>query len=124
MPHSIQSTLKFPLQIRPLHPRRHLLRPRVLVTPRIVALWDRHLLSWLSLLALSIGNLLRRPHALAESLHFLEDHVAHVGDVFDGFETKVEWGRAGGLVGGVVPDGQVPVFEGFFDADTLARVEG
>lgn len=60
----------------------------------------------------------------AEADDFVVDHPAHFLDVVDDFEVEVEGCGASGLVGGVVPDVQVGVFEGFLDGNAGGRVEG
>lgn len=65
-----------------------------------------------------------RAHQIPELTHLVEDHLAHFRHFVDNFKGKVKGGGADGLVGGVVPDAEVAVLEGLFDADTLRGVEG
>ena len=105
-------------QARSRLPER-LLRPRVLRAPGVAALGDGDcgslacgLLAWLD------------AHVLPESLHLVQDHLAHLADVLDDLEVEVEGGGAAGFVGGVVPDVQVWVLEGRLDGDPGRGVEG
>ncbi len=122
-PMRIQPPMQLPLQIGPMRPR-HLLRPRILITPRIEPLRNRHLLHLLALHRLRIPHLLRRAHRMPKPLHLVQNHEPHLGDLFHDLEAEVEGGGARQLVRGVVPDAQVAVLEGLLDVDAGRGVEG
>ena len=61
---------------------------------------------------------------LPEPLDFVQDHLAHLADLLDDLEVKVEGGGAAGFVGGVVPDVQVWMLEGGLDGNPGRGVEG
>jgi hypothetical protein len=61
---------------------------------------------------------------MSEPHDFIENHFTHFLHVLDDFECKVEGLRAGGFVGGVVPDMQISVFESLFHRDSRAGIEG
>lgn len=110
--HSIQSALEVLFQARGALAVR-LLWSRVLRAPGATTLrnWDCRplgcgLLAWLD------------SHVLSESLNLLQDHLAHLANIFNDLEVEVEGGGAARLVGGVVPDVQVRVFEGSLDGDS------
>lgn len=98
------------------------LRPRVLVAPLVCVVRDGHVLGRLSGATGGLGLGLLAD-MLAEAEDLIEDHFAHLLHVFDDFEVEVESRRAGGLVGGVVPDVQIAMLEGFLDGDARGRVE-
>ena len=62
-------------------------------------------------------------HMLSEPGNFIQDHLAHLADVFYNLEVEVEGCRAPRLVGGIVPDLEVWVLKSFFDGDSRGRIE-
>ena len=57
-------------------------------------------------------------HMLSKSRHLLQNHLAHLAYIFHDLEIEVEGCGAARLVGGIVPDVEVRVLEGFFDGDS------
>ena len=106
-----------------IHTLARLLRPRVLIRPRIVIVRDRDA-RLLALLRLADLGVRRLAHVLPEALDLVQDHLAHLGHVLDDLESEVEGGGAGRLVRGIVPDVQVFVLERLFDRDAARGVEG
>ena len=84
---------------------------------------DRHVLLALHHPAAHVRLRLVLSHKLPEAIHLGEDHLAHLGDVFDDFEGEVERRGARRLVGGVVPDVEIAMLEGFFDGDAGRGIE-
>lgn len=90
--HSIQSSLQILLQACGAL-SVGFLRSWVLSAPCPAALGNRH--SW-SLVGTYLAGL--DSHVLAESGDFIQDHLAHLADVFDDFEVEVEGCGTSGLV--------------------------
>ena len=84
---------------------------------------DRHVLLGLRHAAAHVRLRLVLAHQLPEAVHFREDHLAHLGDVFDDFEGEVKCRGAWGLVRGVVPDVEIAMLERFFDGDPGGGIE-
>ena len=63
------------------------------------------------------------PDDSAEAHDFVENHLTHLLDVFDDLEVEVEGRGAAGFVGGIVPNVQVRVLQGFLNGDTRSRIK-
>jgi hypothetical protein len=61
---------------------------------------------------------------LSESGNFIQNHLAHLADIFHDLEIEVEGCWAARLIRSVVPDLEVRVLKGFFDGDSGGWVEG
>jgi len=110
--HSIQSSLQILLQtLRGLS--ICLLRSWVLSTPAPTTLRNRNRRT-LILTCLTRLN----SHVLSETGNFFQNHLAHLAYIFHDLEIEVEGCGAARLVGGIVPDVEVRVFECFFDGDS------
>jgi len=55
---------------------------------------------------------------LSEASDLVQDHLAHLTDIFYDFEVEVEGCRAARLIGGIMPDVEVWVLESLLDRDS------
>jgi hypothetical protein len=55
---------------------------------------------------------------LSESGNLIQNHLAHLADIFHNLEVEVEGGRAARLIGGVMPDLEIWVLKSFFDRNS------
>lgn len=116
---AIQSTLQLVLQrARVLH----LLRTRIFRTMLPVSLGDWHDIDLARSRGLH-GNL-RISYSLTEHSNLVQDHLAHLWNVFHDLKVKVECCRTVWLVGCIMPDGEVRMLESLLDRDSFARIEG
>ena len=141
----LQHLVEIHLPLSPLPRLHHLLRMRLLLPPlRIPVIGNGHLPLLSLLLRLALRRLLlsrllhhtalrrlrlraltlRVPDQRSEADDLVQDHLPHLSHVLDDFEGEVECDGAVGFVRGVVPDVQVAVLKGGFDADAGGRVEG
>lgn len=123
LPTRIQTTGQLLLQTRRV--RHVLLRTRVLGGPLSTARGHGHL-ARLLLGGLGGGMACTArdgAHELAEAVDLVQNHLAHILDLFDDFKVEIEGGGAVGLVGGVVPDLEVVVLQGLLNRNTAAGVE-
>lgn len=111
--HSAVQPLQIALQVTAIPPAlvERLLRPRLFIACAIVVVGYRDLRG----LACSGARTGLNADHLAEAADLVQNHALHFWNFFDDFKLEVEscWARR--LVGRVVPDLQVPVFEGLFD---------
>ena len=103
---------------------RHLLRSRILGTPRLAVIRHGNGLLRLHTWTATAGLAGYLPHMAPEPHDFIQDHFAHLPHIFDDLEVEVEGRWACGLIGGVVPDGQVAVLKSLFNGDAAGWVEG
>lgn len=116
--HGVQSSLQILLQtLRVLS--ICLLRSWVLGSPATTSLRDRNGGALVQTLLTRLDS-----HMLSESGNFIQNHLAHLADIFHDLEIEVEGCWAARLIRSVVPDLEVRVLKGFFDGDSGGWVEG
>lgn len=115
--HGVQSSLQILLQTLGVL-SICLLRSWVLGSPATTSLRDRNSGALVETLLTRLNS-----HMLSESGNLIQNHLAHLADIFHDLEIEVEGCWAARLIRGVVPDLEVRVLKRLFDGDSGGRVK-